>query len=190
MENQMNHEELMEELLEKYMTENGYKLWRAIQTKAPSIWNRPTSSTGKYHVKKEGYVPSVAEHTYEMLHASKKVMKLFNIEPNTTDADVLLLSVALHDLFKYGVNPDKRKYVDNSHDKIVADKIRENKEILLKLLSVDQFETLEEAIRLHQGRWSTEAVNKFDFNKLHPYTFFVHILDMLSANDCLRIGRE
>lgn len=183
----MIYKDKISTLLKKNMTEKGFKLWKGINTILPDIWEKPTSSTGKYHKKKNGDVPSQAEHVYHMLYACSKIMRLFNIETKTTDADTLLLAVALHDSLKYG-NLGTRKHTDYTHDKQAADMIAQNKGTFTKLLTEDQFFILEEAVRFHSGQWSTDVRNKegFDFRDLNPTTLFVHILDMMSTADLIQ----
>lgn len=184
----MNYKEKVIEILEKNMSENGFKLWLGIEEIMIDVWNHPTSSTGKYHKKHNGTVPNIAEHVYEMLYAAVKIYKLFNIKSKSTDADKILLAIAMHDSLKYG-NLGTRKHTDSTHDKLAADMISSNKKTFKKLLTEEQFYTLEETVRFHSGMWSTDIQQgqKFNWNKseLKFETFFIHCLDMLSTADCL-----
>jgi len=188
----VNYEILLNDLLRENMSEDGFKLWTAMLTKITAIWNRPTSSTGKYHNKDDGRVPTVAEHTYEMLYAATKVMRMYGAEPKSVDADIICLGIALHDAWKYGENPKLRDHTANAHDMIAADMIRKNKDVILQLYSEEKFDLLEEIIRFHQGRWSTNVKYEpdFDWSTYHPYTHFIHALDMLSANNCLHSNNQ
>jgi len=141
------------------MSDLGYKFWSALEKKIPNVWNKPTSSTGKYHKRANGVVPSQGEHVWEMLYVCSKLLGIFNIEKNTTEAD----------------------------DQRAADMVNRNKEIFLKILNEGQTKRLEETIRYHSGRWSTDARENFDFENLHPYALFVHMLDMLSTADLIKI---
>jgi len=183
----MDFELLINELLEENMSEEGFKLWTAVLTKITPIWTRPTSSTGKYHNKADGRVPTVAEHTYEMLDATVKVMRMYDAAPKSREADLLLLGISLHDAWKYGENPNGRFHTANAHDLIAAQMIRKNKDAFLKLFSEEQFEILVNMLDFHQGRWSTNAknINNFSFSNYHPYVHFLHTLDMLSSNNRL-----
>jgi len=176
-------------LLENNMTERGFKLWSGIDKILPNIWNKPTSSTGKHHRKLNGGVPDIAEHVYQMLFAAQKILRMFDIFPKTPDADKLLMAVALHDALKYG-NLGTRKHTSGDHDKQAADMIASNEETFKKLLNDEQFYTLEEAVRFHSGRWSTDVPRNEQFDwltaKLRPETFFVHMLDMLSTADLIQ----
>jgi len=185
----MNYKEKVIELLEKNMSERGFKLWRGIDKILPDIWNKPTSSTGKYHKKHNGDVPDIAEHVYQMLFVTFKLFRMFDVSSKTPDADKLLMAVALHDALKYG-NLGTRKHTDKEHDKQAADMIASNKETFQRLLNEEQLYTLEEAVRFHSGRWSTDIPKNENFDwstsKLRKETFFVHMLDMLSTADLIQ----
>jgi hypothetical protein len=183
----MNFKEKIVELLKTNMTEKGFKFWLGIDRILPNIWNLPTSSTGKYHKKLNGEVPDIAEHVYHMLYASVKILKMFNIKTNTTEADKILLAIVLHDSLKYG-RLGTRRYVDNRHDREAADMISSNKDTFLKLFTEEQFSILEESVRFHSGQWSTDVPKdkKFSFNDYNPETLFVHILDMMSTYDLIQ----
>jgi hypothetical protein len=182
----MNYKEKIIELLQKNLTERAFKLWAGINAIVPDIWDKPTSSTGKYHQKLNGEVPTQAEHVYHMLFSAIKIIKIFGIELLTTDSDKILLAIAMHDILKYG-DMGSRSHTENWHDKKAADMIASNKETFMKLLTEDQFYTMEEAVRFHSGRWSTDAKNKqFSFKDYNPETLFVHLLDVMSTNDLIQ----
>lgn len=183
----MNYEVELNDLLRENMTEDGFRLWTAMLTKITSIWQRPTSSTGKYHNKDDGRVPTVVEHTYEMLYAATKVMRMYGAEPKSVDADIICLAIALHDAWKYGEKPNMRSHTANAHDLIAAQMLRKNKDVILQLYSDEYYDILEDSIRFHQGRWSTNVpdADNFSFSDYHPYVHFIHMLDMLSANNRL-----
>ena len=173
-------------LLEDNMTEKGFSLWKGINSRLPDIWLNPTSSTGKYHKKKNGDVPTQAEHVYHMLYSTVKLFRMFNIETKTADADKMLFAIALHDSLKYG-QLGTRKHTDYQHDKNAADMVSENKETFQKIMTEEQFFVMEEAIRFHSGQWSTDAKNKaFTFNGYNPESMFVHMLDMMSTADLIQ----
>ena len=182
-----NYKEKVIELLEKHMTEKGFKLWKGINSIIPDIWDKPTSSTGKWHRKANGEVPSQAEHVYHMLYSACKIMRLFGYNSKTSDADTILFAVALHDSLKYGTL-GTRKHTDNKHDKEAADMIASNRETFLKVLNEQQYFQLEEMVRFHSGQWSTDVNKKVEFNFMgyNPQTLFIHILDIMSTTDLIQ----
>lgn len=182
------YQNAIKELLEKNLTDRSFTLWNQLNSLFPNIWELPTSSTGKYHQKKDGRVPSCAEHVYEMLYAAQKIMRTFNIKSKTTDCDVVLLAVVLHDAFKYG-NYGSSKHTIYKHDVIMGDIIAENESKLKEIFTDDQIKTLELMIRFHSGQWSTDVDKRkrseFDFDNFSKYILFIHMLDMLSTANCL-----
>jgi hypothetical protein len=183
----MDYKEKIEELLKRNMTKKSFKLWQGINSRLPDTWNRPTSSTGKYHKKLNGEVPVQAEHVYQMLFSAVKILKLFGIASKTTNSDKFLFAIAVHDSLKYGTL-GTRIHTDNGHDKNAADMLSENKETFEKILTEEQFFVMEEAVRFHSGRWSTDVPKdkKFNFRDYNPETLMVHILDMLSTADLIQ----
>lgn len=184
---EMNYIDKIKELLEENMTERAFKLWSGINNLLPDAWDRPTSSTGKYHQKMDGRVPNMDEHVYEMLYSAKKLIRMFGYEPKTLDSDIIFLAIALHDSLKYG-KWGNRKHSDREHDQRAGDMIRDNRDTFLKLFTEEQYDRLEEAVRFHTGRWSTDVSNqnKFDFKNVGPITYFIHMLDMLSTQDLIQ----
>ena len=122
-----------------------------------------------------------------MLYASVKMLKMFNFEKGSTDADKLLLAVALHDSLKYG-NLGTRKHTDYHHDKNAGDMICENRDVFTRHFTEEQVFEIEEMIRFHSGQWSTDVPkNKpFTFKDYNPLTMFVHCLDMFSTADLIQ----
>ena len=57
----------------------------------------------------------------------------------------------------------------------------------MKIINEEQFLVMEEAVRFHSGRWSTDAPKKgFNFKNYNPETLFIHILDMMSTADLIQ----
>lgn len=183
----MNFKEKLFNTLNENMTVNGFKLFKEICKIIPDVWDKPTSSTGKHHKKKNGHIPTNAEHTYHLVYAVTKISSLFNVYMLSSDGDKLLFSAALHDSLKYGTL-GTLKHTDRKHDKNAADMVSQNKKTFEKIMSEEQFFVLEEAIRFHSGRWSSDVPKnkKFDFKDYNPETLFLHILDMLSTNDLIQ----
>lgn len=174
-------------LLEDNMSEKGFKLWQGINQRLPDTWDKPTSSTGKYHKKMNGEIPSQAEHVYHMLYSAVKLFNMFDIKSKTTDADKILFAVVLHDSLKYG-ELGTRKHTDRRHDKNAADMVSQNKETFQKILTEEQFYVMEEGIRFHSGQWSTDVPKgiEFTFKEYNPETLMIHILDMMSMVDLIQ----
>jgi len=183
----MEYKEKIAELLKNNMTERAFNLWKGIDRVLPNTWNKATSSTGKWHKKLNGDVPSQGEHVYELLYAATKVMRLFDIKLRTPNGDKMLLAIALHDSLKYG-KQGSRRHTDIKHDQSAADMVNINRDIFLEILTEEQFQIMEESMRFHSGQWSTDVPkNKpFSFKDYNPETLFVHVLDMMSTADLIQ----
>jgi len=177
----------VKEILNNNMSEKCYKLWQGLNSLLPKIYDKPTSSTGKHHKKLNGEIPSQAEHIFHLIFSAEKLLRMFDVVPKTQEADLLFLAISLHDSLKYG-EFGSRKYTEKTHDKLAADMIEGNRETLLKIFDDEKVSILSEMVRFHSGRWSTDIPHngKFDFRNYHPYTFFIHMLDMMSTNDLIQ----
>ena len=174
-------------ILERNMSEDGYKLWLELYRKIPPVWNRLASSTKKYHRRENGDVPSILEHTYEMLNSFTQIMSCMRIQPKSKDCDVVCLAIMLHDSLKYGINsPHYAAHTDKKHDRIIGNTIQLNKDKLRPVLNEQYLNTLEKITRYHSGIWSTDATADFSFKDYPQEVFLVHLLDMLSTRDCLK----
>lgn len=179
----MNYTAKLFDLAREHMTSNGFFMLMDIEKEMPEIWDRPTSSTGKYHLKANGSVPSCSHHTYEMLVAGiKSGHRLFGHEQKSTENDVYIMCIFLHDMMKYGVNGD-RDHTDNNHEILMSDYLWVNKRKILEHLGHDQFNMLYMGVRYHAGRWSRSVPNRdeFDFSDYPPIVMFMAILDMFST---------
>ena len=183
----VDYKKKISDLLEKHMSEKGFKLWKGIISIIPDTWDKPTSSTGKYHKKINGDVPCQGEHVYHLVYATVKLFRMFNIKSRTTDADKMLFAASLHDSLKYG-ELGTRKHTDKQHDREAANMVSSNKETFMKVLTEEQFFTMEEMIRFHSGQWSSDVPKneKFDFSNYNPETMFIHMLDMMSTADLIQ----
>jgi hypothetical protein len=181
----VDYEKEIDEILEKNLTEQAFSFWLAVKKKIPNIGKRLSSSTKKYHKKENGDNQRLEEHVYEMLKGGAKIYRLFGDDIKSPHKDAVLLSIVLHDSLKYGPKGDSTHTLRN-HDSLGGDIISKNKDTFLRFLSENEFNILEESIRFHSGRWSTEAKKDFNFKDYRLETFFLHMLDMLSSNDCLK----
>lgn len=183
----MDYVEAMMILAQHHMTEGGYDLLVKVEGKMPDIWDRPSSSTGKYHKKADGSVPSIAHHTYEMLYAGTKIIRMFGGKAKSSINDAFIMAIILHDIRKYG-KTGKNPHTTKTHDKDMANLLEKNRKYLTKHFSDYETEVMISGVRYHSGRWSPDVPNmhEFDFGNYHPIVMFVHTLDMMSTADVLQ----
>lgn len=174
-------------LAEAHLTTEGYKLFQVVNSKLPNIWDRYSSSTMKYHKKADGSVPTIAEHTCEMLDAAIKILPMFGTPLKSTKNDAILLSIILHDSLKYG-SKGTNPHTTRNHDQEAANLFLKNKKLFLKHFNEEEFDLFISCIRFHSGRWSPDAkqIKDFSFDNLPCEVMFVHTFDMLSTKDCLK----
>jgi hypothetical protein len=172
-------------LAKSALTEDGYGLFIYINSKLPNIWDRYSSSTMKYHKRHDGTVPTILEHTYEMVYAAVKIISMWGNETISKRNDAFLLGIIFHDMLKYG-KTGKNPHTTRNHDQEMANLFVKNKKIFLKHFDEDEFNLFIACIRFHSGRWSPDA--KGMQNVLHQLPVecvVVHMLDMLSTKSCL-----
>jgi 23S rRNA maturation-related 3'-5' exoribonuclease YhaM len=179
--------EKIDSLLRKNLTIRGYELYTKLREKIPDIWSRPSSSTGKHHRKEDegGRVPDQAEHIFEMLFAADRIIELFG----KCNKDVIFLSIVMHDAFKYGKFGDN-PHTEYKHDQIIGDTIKNSRNLFLKLLNEKEVVLLENMVRYHSGRWSTDAGKDFSFYEHEPEILFIHVLDMLSTKNVIKVTQR
>lgn len=176
--------EKIDEILKRHLTQKSFDLWVGIREKISNkCWEKQTSSTGKHHQKEDGRVPSVSEHTYEMVFVADKIIRMFE---GMFNKDVIFLSLVLHDAYKYGL-VKTCKHTEQRHDQLIADIIKKNQKIFTQALSLNDTILLEETVRFHTGKWSTNAPADFDYSNYNPLVLFLSTLDMLSSRNCLKI---
>ena len=149
-----------------------YAYWCQIKGTLPDCWERSTSSSGKYHQRRDGSVPSIGEHTYEMLLAATKIGKLFGDKMMNPEMDALFLAIATHDVFKYGRDND-RAHTTSDHDKLIGDWVCSDGLVIPK--SVNK-ELWEKAVRFHLGRWSTDGKMEVPNTDEHVFHVFLGCL--------------
>ncbi len=183
----MNYTEAIIDLAKESMTPKGFELLMFIEGKMVDIWDRPTSSSGKYHKKEDGSIPSNAHHVFEMLFSASKIIRMFGGELVSTQNDIYFMSVVLHDCMKYG-KKGNTPHTYNYHDRGMADLLEKNRNALLKHFSEAEMEMMIIGVRYHSGQWS-KSIPKgeiFRFDDYPPIVLFIHTLDMLSTADCLK----
>ncbi len=176
------------ELAEEHLTEKGFKMLSVIVEHLPDIWDKPTSSTLKHHRRKDGTVPSIADHTAEMLEAGIKCIAIFTGDDNIRNSytDAVFTGIFLHDGLKYGPEGKYRHTVSN-HDKQIADFLEKNHKFIKKYYSEKEFSLIWAMVRFHSGQWSVKKAERpnFHFSQYPPEVLFIHVMDMLSTRSYL-----
>lgn len=175
------------DILKKNISEKAFELWIGLNEKMSNrCWEKATSSTGKYHRKEDGRVPSVIEHTYELLYVADKIISMFE---GMFSKDIIFLSIALHDSFKYGF-VKSCKHTEKKHDQIIGNMVKRNEKIFLQVFNQNDLILLEETTRFHTGKWSTDAPKDFNYSNYNPLVLFLSTLDMMSSKNLIKIVED
>lgn len=185
----INWMDIMDAVLKKCLTITNYNLWLGLLDVIEPVWDRSSSSSLKYHKRDDGSVPSIAEHTVEMLIAADKIKRMFgNFPVPVEETDALFLGIALHDAFKYGMKPEKEEHTTKDHDRLAGNFVNDMEDILITHLGKENAGLLEDCVRFHAGRWSTDR--GWGNAAAIRFVELVHTLDMLSTADKLKLTPE
>lgn len=139
------------------------------------FWERPSSSTGKYH--------SVDERGKygNWLHTKRVFAEYANIAESWVELDRITplqkeegkAAALIHDMVKYGWPSERNDHTVNNHDLIAADVARNIGECP---------ESVNRLIEVHMGPWGEGPVPET------PNEFLLHTADKSAARECNDIG--
>lgn len=142
-----------------------------------TVWEKPSSSTGKYHPPQSLGFEGLLRHTKAVCTIAKKLCDVYDL--NETECDVVFSACILHDCLKYGLPTGSN--TDKNHAEIAAKFI----EILSRNKpntqeESEQISAIVQAVKKHYGKWTTYTTLDFpeDFGKIEQV---VHLADVVSA---------
>jgi hypothetical protein len=175
--------EKIDEFLRTHLSDvRYYNFWEQFTKQIPLAFDRPSSSSGKYHQNSTGHVDSLEEHTLELMLFVDKLARIFGDSKQEQFYDPMLLAAALHDVQKYGER-NQAPHTTKEHGRITADAIRQcGTEYGLTPEEVDLLAGL---ILYHDGRWNSTnpGYKPIVFTQLQ---MFLHIADMASSRRILK----
>jgi hypothetical protein len=176
--------EKVDSFLKERIDPRYYLFWEQFIAQFPLPFDKPSSSSGKYHLNTAGTVDSLEEHTLDLLRFVDKLVSVFGDTKEEQHYDLLLLAAGLHDVNKYG-NMNERRHTTKEHGVITANLVKERG--IDFGLNDYEIETLYGLIAMHDGRWSTANPN----TGYKPITFtqlqlFLHVADMASSRRILK----
>lgn len=130
------------------------------------FWLRPSSSTGKYHLKDEFVEGGIVKHTKRVCIVAEVLIRA-SIKP--INADAIRAACILHDICKYGDNSLGEEYTVENHSILASNLISKisgptpDKEIIIN------------AVKRHMGKW---GVSKPECSE----DWIVHFADMVATN--------
>jgi hypothetical protein len=172
----------IDQFLYDRLTERHFKFWIDFTSMFPLPFHRPSSSSKKYHKDKEGNVHTLEDHTYEMLVFADIMLPIFGDTRAQQNYDIVLLSIALHDIQKYGIG-NEQVHTNKEHGVITSKYITNNG--LRYGLTEEESKLLSRLVKLHDGRWN--SLNKgFYPIQLDSLELFVHMADYASSRRILK----
>lgn len=148
----------------------------------PCFWDKPSSSTGKYHPRQSNGKGGLVRHSRATVLFAETFARAFDM--NREDTDCIIASAILHDCVKYGLTCGA--YTTKTHDKDGADFIYVNGQSYIAEGKDAAFtsETLLSIIRPiahHMGRWTEHSKKKKFPEEYSPAELIIHLADMASA---------
>lgn len=145
----------------------------------------PASSTGKYHPAFASTEHGLVKHTKVAVRIAKELLENPGLNNFTsTEKDLIIMSLVLHDGFKSG--KIKEKYTRFDHPLLVCDYIKENKSKLS--LTENEIELLTRMISSHMGIWNKD-INDVEVlpKPKDKYERFVHMCDYLASRKVIDV---
>jgi HD superfamily phosphohydrolase YqeK len=129
--------------------DNSIRSWTmSFMAHAPqAFWDKPASSSGKYHKPDENGTDGQVIHTLRVCSIIEHLVRMENIEE--INRDILISSAILHDICKYGIE-GQSEHTLSEHPQLVRSLWEKN---LLVLPHCDYDTRIISAILQHSGRW-------------------------------------
>lgn len=148
----------------------------------PTLWDKPSSSSGKYHPAQSNGPKGLLRHVEATVYFSLEWSRVWMLDELETD--IATSACILHDGMKYG-NGGMSKFCTKEHPQDMARFV----ELLAKTSSLNQdlVDKLTTAIRNHMGQWASHATMRFpeDFDKISQV---VHMADMAASRREVSLG--
>lgn len=141
------------------------------------FWEVPSSSTSKYHSAWSNTKPlGLAKHTKAVARIVDMLSDAYSLTPE--EHDVAMIAAFAHDSVKYGFTQGKHTAKNHElqgaqfFDKVASRLMPEGFPLLEEVL---------EAIKYHQGRWSTTEPSKKFPEEFGRIAQLMHIADMVAS---------
>lgn len=159
----------------------------------------PASSTGKYHPAYALGEGGLVRHTRAALGIAEELFKNETVQQfNDLEKDVIRVALTLHDGCKNGLDGsahtvtthplDVMTHITQRYWKVDEDSLPDE---VIEITESDLYDTIDNCIRSHMGRWCTDRDGKQILPK--PDTElekFIHLCDYLASRKCLEFNFE
>jgi len=149
----------------------------AMMAHAPqAFWDRPSSSTGKYHKEDENGKEGQVIHTLRVITVAEQLVRMDDL--SDIERDILISAASLHDICKYGVE-GKSDHTLSEHPQLVMSLWEKN---LLVLPKCGHDTQVIDTILQHSGRWGG-----LPFPPSTKLGKLLHIADFISSRHNINI---
>jgi hypothetical protein len=139
----------------------------------PANFEKPASSTGKYH-------PQFALGEGGLVRHTKAVVKLLQVIERARPSlnwDCLYAAAILHDMWKYSTSS---KWTTKDHPKRAYDEVMFKSTTFSESSLTGKLEFIAEIVRYHMGRWDVEEFDDMAY-KLPEEVSLMHYADMIAS---------
>lgn len=156
----------------------------ALEHAPPYFWEKPSSSTGKYHPAQSNGDGGLVRHTVAVATLAKRMCESFGMK-NGPERDAVIAACLLHDILKYGIGGGQ--YTTKNHDYEGATYVKNLAEEYMQKFQrrIPEVKKIIEGVAWHMGPWTddmggTRPLKKFP-EEYEPHMMIVHLADNTSA---------
>lgn len=141
-----------------------------------AFWDKPASSTGRYHKEDENDQYGQVIHTLRVIAVAEHLVRMSDL--TDIERDILISAASLHDICKYGVDGES-EHTLSEHPQLVKSLWERN---LLILPKCDYDHQIIATILQHSGRWGGLPLpSSTKLGKL------LHIADFMASRNNIEI---
>jgi len=165
-------ERRLPEIQEIERTELREEVTRIFLEEVPEyFWDVPASSTGKYHPSDHNQDHGLWIHTKRAFTAFQRLSRSYENQGriNLYQKECGKAAILLHDMFKYGIPPERQDHTVSEHDVIAARFLEKNSDLPEEVIG---------CVESHNGPdgWGKGKAPETDLEQIH------HLADMIASD--------
>ena len=165
-------ERRLPEIQEIQRTDLREEVVRLFREEVPEyFWDVPASSTGKYHPSDHNQDHGLWIHTKRAFTAFQRLSRSYDNQGriNRYEKECGKAAILLHDMFKYGMPPERQNHTVSEHDVIAARFLEKNSSVPEEVIG---------CVETHNGPdgWGKGKAPETDLEQIH------HLADMIASD--------
>jgi len=165
-------ERRLPEIQEIHSKEIRDEVTRLFREEVPEyFWDVPASSTGKYHPSDHNQDHGLWIHTKRAFTAFERLARSYENQGRITpfEKECGKAAILLHDMFKYGMPPERQNHTVSEHDVIAARFLEKNSAVPEEVIG---------CVETHNGPdgWGKGRAPETDLEQIH------HLADMIASD--------